>query len=79
MFKEKQMAREQTNYAGQHSIHEEVFSADPYVLGNDTPAGEIGGYMTFIGNAFQPEHWQPMLAIGHTYQIERQPDGSLHH
>jgi hypothetical protein len=74
MFKEKHMAREQTD-GRQHPIHDEIFGNDPDGFVNDTPPGAIGERVNVIGIAAQPERNQPMRGVGDTDQGDRQPDG----
>ena len=72
------MARnEPTDYSTNHPIHDAVFGTKQDRIAPTYGRKPTAGASTLPRTSSQSEGFQPMLDVGDTDQVDRQPDGTL--
>lgn len=71
--------RQEVDFNVHHPIHDAVFGADFGAQYDDTPPGAIGENVNLAGTAVEPGGFGPMLGVGDTDLVDRQPLGNRRH
>ncbi len=72
------MARnESVDYNMHHPIHDAVFGTQQDRIAPTYGRKPTAGASSLLRTSAQPEGFSPMLDVGDTDQVDRQPDGTL--